>query len=82
MATGSQAAARERLQAAKYRTGRAQFETRCDSCRSSGRPRPRKRRLARSARRLRTTTSRFDFLYGVARQVETLERLHAKHFGG
>lgn len=32
MATGSQAAARERLQAARYRTGRAQFETRCDSC--------------------------------------------------
>ena len=70
MATGSQAAARERLQAAKYRTGRAQYETRCDSCRSSGRPRPRKRRLARSARRLRTTTSRSksekpSFLYAM-----------------
>lgn len=25
-------AARERLQAAHYRTGRAQFETRCESC--------------------------------------------------
>ena len=25
-------AARERLQAARYRTGRAQFETRCDTC--------------------------------------------------
>ena len=32
MATGSQAAARERLQAAHYRTGRAQFEPRCDRC--------------------------------------------------
>lgn len=32
MATGSQAAARERLQAAKYRTGRAQYETRCEIC--------------------------------------------------
>ncbi len=32
MATGSHAAARERLQAAKYRTGSAQFETRCDTC--------------------------------------------------
>lgn len=32
MATGSQAAARERLQAAHYRTGRAQFEPRCDGC--------------------------------------------------
>lgn len=32
MATGSQAAAKARLQAANYRTGRPQFETRCDSC--------------------------------------------------
>ena len=32
MATGSQAAARDRLRAALYRTGRAQFETRCDTC--------------------------------------------------
>lgn len=32
MATGSAAAARERLSAAGYRTGRAQHESRCDGC--------------------------------------------------
>lgn len=32
MATGSKASGRERLQNAKYRTGRAQFEPRCDRC--------------------------------------------------
>lgn len=32
MATGSHTAARERLQEAGYRTGRAWHETRCESC--------------------------------------------------
>ncbi|MCC7082561.1 MAG: hypothetical protein IT530_17990 [Burkholderiales bacterium] len=32
MPTGSAAAARERLTAAAYRTGRAQYEMRCDGC--------------------------------------------------
>jgi hypothetical protein len=32
MATGSKAAALDRLLAAQYHTGRAQFEPRCDSC--------------------------------------------------
>ena len=32
MATGSTAAARARLAAAGYRTGRAQYEMRCDGC--------------------------------------------------
>lgn len=33
MASGSQAAARERLQAAGYTTGKAQHEPRCEGCR-------------------------------------------------
>lgn len=32
MATGSQAAARDRLRAALYRTGRPQYDHRCDTC--------------------------------------------------
>lgn len=32
MATGSQAAARDRLRVALYRTGRPQYDSRCDTC--------------------------------------------------
>lgn len=36
MATGSQAAARDRLRVALYRTGRPQYDSRCETCTHCG----------------------------------------------